>query len=301
MVQGLETATFPGNVGWYLPGDQYDPACPKKLSDLSIHEICKHLTNARIGNARPSCEYNWEDKLDAVIPWDLVWPSIGTALTTPEEEAVWFRFLHRGMFVHNRDAKGDNIMCRLKCGFEESQLHLLRCPATRPFWSGCLAFLRDAGYAQIPNFEAAAIFGLQSPTKLMDEGARAFLRHAMREFWNAFSAVDLRNAQWQTTRIYLATLEALRRSLVRRAAAISIFHAGRAFTDEADGIPAEDARLFPELIEMSPTGEYSIAPVLTRAIAKTSELIERERQQKQARAQKRKRPAKAPDTRKVAR
>ena len=85
MVQGLETATYPGNVGWYLPGDQYDPACPKKLSDLTIHEICRHLTNARIGNARPSCEFNWEDRLDASIPWDLVWPSVGTTLTTPEE------------------------------------------------------------------------------------------------------------------------------------------------------------------------------------------------------------------------
>ena len=45
---------------------------------------------------------------------------------------------------------------------------------------------------------------------------------------------------------------------------------------------------------MSPTGEYSIAPVLTRAIAKASELIEKERQQEQARAQKRKRPATPP-------
>ena len=191
MVQGLETATYPGNVGWYLPGDQYDPACPKKLSDLTIHEICKHLTNARIGNARPSCEFNWEDKLDASIPWDLVWPSIGTTLTTAEEEAVWFRFLHRGMFVHNRDAKGDNIMCRLKCGYEESQLHLVRCPVAWPFWKDCLSFLRDAGYADPPNHEAAIIFGLQSPTELMNEGARAFLRHAMREFWNAFSVVAL--------------------------------------------------------------------------------------------------------------
>ena len=213
-------------------------------------------------------------------------------LTTPEEEAVWFRFLHRGMFVHNRNAKGDNIMCRLKCGYEESQLHLVRCPVAWPFWGKCLAFLREAGYAQIPTHAAAIIFGLQSPHELLDEGARAFLRHAMREFWNAFSAVDLRNAEWQTTRIYLATLEALRRSLVRRAAAISIFHAGRAFTDEADGIPAEDARLFPELIEMSPTGEDSIAPVLPQAIPKTSELIEKAREEQKKRNKQRNRPHK---------
>ena len=134
----------------------------------------------------------------------------------------------------------------------------------------------------------------------MDEGARAFLRHAMREFWNAFSAVDLRDAEWQPRRINLAALEALRRSLVRRAAAIATFHAGRAFTDEADGIPAEDARLFPELIEMNSTGEYSIAPVLTRAIAKTSALIEKERQEKKARGQKRKRPAKPAAAKKAA-
>ena len=53
-------------------------------------------------------------------------------------------------------------------------------------------------------------------------------------------------------------------------------------------------------IEMNPTGEYSIAPVLTRAIATTSELIEKERQQKKARAQKRKRPAKPAAAKKVA-
>jgi len=50
---------------------------------------------------------------------------------------------------------------------------------------------------------------------------------------------------------------------------------------------------------MNPTGEYSIAPVLPRAIARTSELIEKERQEQKQRNQKRNRPAKPPAAKKV--
>lgn len=101
----------------------------------------------------------------------------------------------------------------------------------------------------------------------LSEGARALLRHAMREVWNAFSAVDLRGRTWQSKEVRLATLEAMQQALVRRAAKISILHANRQFTGEPDQIPAAEAAKFPEFITMSPIGEYTLTPTLSSTIA----------------------------------
>ena len=271
-------------------------ACPRcHLSDLTIHNICHHLTRARIGDARPSCEAAWRQRLDDDdIPFDIIWPSVGTELTTSEDEAVWFRFLHRGIFVHNRNREGDSIMCRLGCGHEENQLHILRCPKILPAWKHLFSLLRDVGMSKPRDTERAIIFGLQSNRALMNEGARALLRHAMREVWNAFSAVDLRDRPWRSKGVVLASLEALQRALIRRAARVSLLHANRQYTEEPDQISTADAAKFPEFITMSPTGEYALAPALTSAIADLRASIAADAAAAAAHYRPRKRPRSAP-------
>ena len=66
-ILGPVTGAFPLNEGWHMKGQtprkpQVDPAFGddlRRLSDLTIHEITAHLTELKVGDARPSCETNW--------------------------------------------------------------------------------------------------------------------------------------------------------------------------------------------------------------------------------------------------
>ena len=89
--------------------------------------------------------------------------------------------------------------------------------------------------------------------------------------------VDLRDKEWQGKAVELATLEALRQALVRRAVSIQVLHANRLHTDEPNVVPASDAKKFPELIAMTTAGKYNIAAVLTNAISDLRAQIEADR------------------------
>ena len=89
--------------------------------------------------------------------------------------------------------------------------------------------------------------------------------------------VDLRDKEWQGKAVELATLEALRQALVRRAVSIQVLHTNRLHTDEPNVVPASDAKKFSELIAMTTTGKYNIAAVLTNAISDLRAQIEADR------------------------
>eukprot|EP00965_Chrysotila_dentata_P188740 6172922-Pleurochrysis_carterae.AAC.1 len=61
------------------------------------------------------------------IDWAGVWSSAGSFLTTPTDEKVWFKLVHRGLMVNGKEYV--NKDCRLCDHNNESQLHLMHCPA----------------------------------------------------------------------------------------------------------------------------------------------------------------------------
>ena len=91
--------------------------------------------------------------------------------------------------------------------------------------------------------------------------------------------------------VSLASLEALRQALVRRAVSIQVLHANRLHTEELNVVPASDAKKFPELIAMTTTGRYNIATVLTNAISDLRSQIEADKLANAKRSNKRPRSA----------
>ena len=54
----------------------------------------------------PNCEANWQKRINGPpIPWDKIWPTLGTPLSDATEERNWRKMLHRALFVRNRDPK----------------------------------------------------------------------------------------------------------------------------------------------------------------------------------------------------
>ena len=61
---GPTTQAFPLNEGWYIgENPKLESGKDKRLSDLTIHEICSELTARITEGVRPNCEANWNTHL----------------------------------------------------------------------------------------------------------------------------------------------------------------------------------------------------------------------------------------------
>ena len=62
-------------------------------------------------------------RIGVQLPFDIIWPTLGTPLSDATEEKEWRKMLQRAFFVRNRDTeriKAGTTQCRLGCGCEES-------------------------------------------------------------------------------------------------------------------------------------------------------------------------------------
>ena len=85
--------------------------------------------------------------------------------------------------------------------------------------------------------------------------------------YTRFSKVDTCGSDFCCIEATIATLESVRRALVRRAVRVKNMHAARLHTDKPDGIPEAAAKQFASLIDMSPCGDYRLTPVIPKLLA----------------------------------
>ena len=128
-IMGPSTTTYPRNVGWHTedqtPFGTND--APRKLSDLTIHNITKLHTQEITADQEPNCIAAWKSRLGPHIPFPKVFASFGTPLSDDTEERQWRKLVQRATFVRNRDTSLPSDKCRL-CGTQvERMLHLLQC------------------------------------------------------------------------------------------------------------------------------------------------------------------------------
>ena len=102
---------FPINEGWTPADPQPDPQYDiKKLTHLTIKRLTKHYTHHAVAMKRPNCEANWQSRIRGPpIPWEKIWPTLGTPLSDATEERNWRTLLHRAIFVRNRDPKAHRM------------------------------------------------------------------------------------------------------------------------------------------------------------------------------------------------
>ena len=273
---GPVTSAFPLCDGWHTLDQTVRKKSrnhpPRRLSDLSIHEMTTTLTARITRDVRPNCEANWTSRwyrpIDS-LNWMSVWQSLGTPLSDPTEEKTWRRLLHRAIDAKNRHNDLPDHDCRLLCGEpNESMLHMLRCPHVRPYWHACVSFATTVLNAKphtIDPIEAAA-FNVDYKLNLLNEASRAFFRHAVRWWYAALTRVHKEGAAfvWQST--FYTTLTKFREAVTRYAVQIRRHYIQRKHTNLTAIVPASQRTRFNTLITIQLDGTYTLTDALTQAI-----------------------------------
>ena len=57
-----------------------------KLPHLTIKRLTKLFTLSIINDKRPNCETNWPLAIGRTIPFEIIWPTLGTPLSDATEE-----------------------------------------------------------------------------------------------------------------------------------------------------------------------------------------------------------------------
>ena len=290
-VIGPTRTAFPLNVGWHAEGqsttiegiDGNDR--PRRLSDVTVHEVTVILTERLVGDARPSCETNWPISWrrhglgQLKVNWRRVWSNVGTKLSDPTEEKAWRRLLHRAIDARNRHPAtranpNPDHTCRLRCGCQdESMLHMLTCPRVWPFWEECFTFCEKVLGEKIDRRQfwlEAVIFNVNERGEQLKETTRAFLRHAIR-WWYA----DLTAIQWDPSvtvfnyqHCFWRTLRGYRSAVIRWAYDIRRHYIKREHTHLVEQVGEVTRKQFSDLVTVSPYGYWQLAASFQRAITR---------------------------------
>ena len=280
-----------------------DPdAQPRCLSDLTISAMTKIVTSRiskkgqTVEDARPNCEAVWASKwpppfnalLKTTRLWDTIWDSIGTPFSDPTEEKAWLKLLHRAWNASNHHPTAPHHNCRLGCGNkDESMYHMLTCRYVAPLWQACVAFTNrflsfEKGTARdgaapgptIRQIPEAVLFNVVG-TKLLPQQARAFLRHALGQYYAEATHVKEDNVLFRWQRVYARTLARFRDAVVRWAKKIQLHFATRTYSTLTELVPREVLFYYSQLVKFEEADmSFTISQALDDAVKKAQEAAE---------------------------
>eukprot|EP00965_Chrysotila_dentata_P034615 1152869-Pleurochrysis_carterae.AAC.1 len=179
-IMGYAYNTYPQDEGWLLRNSNEEI----RLSSLSVHRLTLFFTP---DSMPPNCEEAWNVRLSLngiSIDWARVWSSVGSFLTTPTDEKVWFKLVHRGLMVNGKEST--NKSCRLCNHNNESQLHLLHCPALNTIKQYVTQLLQAMGLdASLIHTELTWLLGMNKTGSLLDSALLAVIRIHWRHVYAA--------------------------------------------------------------------------------------------------------------------
>ena len=282
---------YPANEGWTLK-----KAAPRhavtSLSSATISALTKAQQFAICEGVRPKCEKAWEERLNVTLSaqmWGKIWSTVSNPIANDDDCRVWFKLIHRALYVRSKQPATADHTCRLGCGEIESQLHLVHCKFCKPIWGNAFKLMKDAGMQEPSKRTLAIVLGRWNAEDVGHDLELALLRMTWRELYDALSKAELEGAQFCQHQIWYRTLNRMRRALVSHAMQVQILHASRKYTEKTSEIAQEDAQKYSALLQMDTKGEYTVSAVLDgeikRAMASAHRLEElrRGRQQPQPR------------------
>ena len=248
---------------------------PRKLSDITIHSVTKHLTSFVIGNAKPHCIKAWTERLGYALPFDKIFRSFGTPLSDATEERQWRKLVHRATFVRNRDPHAPTKKCRLCGQTDESILHIIRCEKAKPLWRESIRFCTEVLNAPTPTITPyAIIFGMVDGTKLLPEEARAFLRHVYNHYYHDFANVEIKGVAFHPITTFDRAIRSFRDAVYRYGMKMKILYASRKYTTLNGTAPKEARERYPSLITVGTDGSFAITAEFQRALDQSKEDVE---------------------------
>ena len=239
-----------------------------------LKRITKLLTLDIIDNARPNCKTNWPIKLNHPVPFEIVWPTLGTPLSDATEEKVWRKLIQRALYVKSRDPTLADKRCRLGCQCLETQLHLVKCRVAYLFWLRVRKFLEDVMGIQrqpIRDVDMLLIFNMKDPRPAQKEmvpvEARAFIRHAWNCFYRDFVMVETHKKPFVPEYTFKDTVENFTNAVMAYGETIHLFKVKRMYTSKKKHVPEEVLKQFPDLIKIQEGSyDFKLTGKLTSAL-----------------------------------
>eukprot|EP00965_Chrysotila_dentata_P257916 6213043-Pleurochrysis_carterae.AAC.1 len=195
-IMGYSYNTYPQDEGWMIR----DSSEFIRLSSLSVHRLTQIFTPK---SKPPNCEEAWNSRLSIngiSIDWAGVWSSVGTFLTTPTDEKVWFKLIHRGLMVNGKESVNKN--CRLCNHSNESQLHLMHCPTLNIIKQFVTQLLQAAGLdPSLIHPELTWLLGMTKAGRLLDPAYHAIIRIHWRHVYAAMVRVKYDGETFSPSRI----------------------------------------------------------------------------------------------------
>jgi hypothetical protein len=226
---------------------------------------------------RPKCELAWEERLKIRLDakqWKQIWSTVSNELANDDDCKVWFKLIHRALYVRSKQPATADRTCRLGCGEIESQLHLVHCKHCKPIWNNAFKLMADTGIDAPNNRTIATVLGQWNATEMGSTLALALIRITWRELYTSFAKVEIDGASFCQHQVWYAALRRIRRALVAHAMQIQHMYAARIYNEKSEVIAEEDARKFQELLEMDTNGQYTISPDLDKAMADAQRRIQ---------------------------
>ena len=170
-------------------------------------------------------------------------------------------------------------------------LHMVECPCAAPLWTECVKIChRLLGARDRLSPIDAVVFNINARDgKLLNEHSRAFLRHALQQYYCDVTRVETDDARfvWQDT-LHRALIR-LRTALLRKIYSIQKLHTTRVYTHLTEVVPDDERKRYSELANINHDGSYALSDAFQREIdaadAAAKARHDAIRQQQQARAQ----------------
>ena len=274
-VIGPASLAFPICEGWSPRKNQPDPAYAiETLAHLTIKRMTKLFTLDITKDERPTCETKWPEKIGGAIPFDIIWPSLGTPLSDATEEKQWRKMLHRAINVRNRHPNAPSQLCRMGCGCIERMLHLVECTRLRQYWKLVIDFTVDVLEVERFGITKMIIFNLGRGNQLLPQAACAFIRHAFDVFYRDFTLIETADRNFCAEYAYRDTMISFRTAVLDYGQTIKDFRTTRKYTVQKSKVPQDVIHKFPQLIDFDPdnysfklTAEFQAAITTAEAAA----------------------------------
>ena len=126
-----------------------------------------------------------------------------------------------------------------------------------------LTLMHDTRRTTIPE---SVIFGIDIRHELLEEKTRAWLRHAVRWWYAAMTAIDKHGGVFNATNTLLSALKGLREAAIRWAASIRSHYVSRKHTKLVGIVAQKERERFAELVTVLQDGTYSVSQQLDNEI-----------------------------------
>ena len=111
--------------------------------------------------------------------------------------------------------------------------------------------------------------------KLINETTRAFLRHAVGQWYADITKTALEGAIFSWQRAYLGALKRLRTAALRWAHTIRRHYVSRKYSKLTEQVTEDNRKRFDMIIMVGPQGHNSITPALAKEIQWAEQNVER--------------------------